>query len=99
MKIKSVTDVVTNSSSECFLIITNDSEEAVKNKWLDFIEKNNLYFYWDGVKQTTGISDGFDCTKIAPEVIKLDYPVLCNVDDCFENLEKCFGEGNVVESC
>lgn len=98
MKIKSITDVITNSSSECFLIITKDSEEDVKNKWLEFIEKNDLYFYWDGVKHTTGISNGFECTRMSPEVIKLDYVVLCNVDNCLENLEKCFGEGN-VKSC
>ena len=98
MKIKSVTDVITNSSSECFLVITKDSDEEVKNKWLNFIEKNDLYFYLDGEKYTNGISDGFYCTKIAPKVVKLDYSVICNILCCFENLEKCFGEGNVI-SC
>lgn len=101
MKIRSITDVITNSSSECYQIknTKNWTVEEFKKKWFSELVKNKL-FDNDG-----NCLDDF-CRKCEytllgeiyseGDYLYLDYPVMCNIDfDILKVLEDWFGDNNV----
>jgi hypothetical protein len=102
MKIKSIIDVITNSSSECFQIknTLKLTEDEFREKWDKeikdlgyFNESGNCIYgeYLDYTVRGEIYSEG--------EYLYLDYPVMCNIDqDIKEILENWFGKGNVYEN-
>lgn len=96
MKIKSITDVVTNSSSETYLINTELSCEEAKKEFMDFIKKDP-----DAIDLKWNPNPDTDET-IVPEVtvekdgiLKFNWDILCNIDNVVIYLKILFGSENV----
>lgn len=93
IKIKSKTDVITNSSSESYIIKTSLETYDVKRIFYDYLEKTGDY----GTELEpiyTGIYDAY-FEKVDEDHVLVDYSVLCNIDDCEEILVELFGKENV----
>lgn len=90
IKIKSVIDVITNSSSEVYLIRTDKSVEEFKKLW-----KNILLEIGEDPSDETIFGVWFD--KI-DSGIQLSYPVMSNLDLSEELLIRLFGKENVLKT-
>lgn len=95
MKIKSLVDIITNSSSECYQIKNTQgiTAEEFKEKWFNELVRQGVYD-----KESSFATDTFLLGDIYSEddYLYLDYPVLCNIDfDILKVLKEWFGENNV----
>lgn len=99
MKIKSLVDVITNSSSECYIIknpkiCLSDFQELWENK---LIKEG----YYDEQMRPTEKTDYEDyihgeLSEDENGNFRLDFPILCNLDfDVDEILREWFGTNNV----
>lgn len=95
IKIQSVSDIITNSSSEVYLIKTEISKEQLREMWDRQLEEWKVReekWYHPSLEETYRgevrvEEDGRLC---------LAYDVLCNVDQNIEaKLKEWFGEENV----
>lgn len=93
IKIKSKTDVITNSSSESYIIKTSLKTFEVKRIFYDYLEKTGEYgTEWEPA--CTGVFDAY-FEQIDDDHVFVDYSVLCNLDDCERILGELFGKENV----
>lgn len=87
IRTQSVSDIITNSSSETFIIQTSLTEYAFADVWENILTElgYSLYdeTYYGNIKQNyTGFV--------------IDFPIMCNLeDDVIEELYKYFGKNNV----
>lgn len=89
IKIKSITDVITNSSSEVYLIRTDKSIDEFKKLWRDILleigedpDDETIFGVW---------FDKFDSG------IQLAYPVMSNLEHSEELLIRLFGKDNILK--
>lgn len=104
MKIKSLVDVITNSSSECYQIKNTQgiTAEEFKEKWFNELVKQGVYDK-DGncldefcKKSSLATDTLLGDIYSEGDYLYLDYPVLCNIDfDILKVLKEWFGENNV----
>ncbi len=92
ISIQSVSDLITNSSSEIYTINTDISIDLFKDWYY------NCLLCW-GYSENTIFSDrtisGY-IYQVDPETIVLSYGVMCNVDeDIYGLLRNMFGKENV----
>lgn len=87
IRTQSVSDIITNSSSETFIIQTSLTEYAFTEIWENILIKLGYSLkdrtYYGSIRQNyTGFV--------------IDFPIMCNLeDDVIEELYKYFGENNV----
>ena len=95
MKIKSLVDIITNSSSECYQIKNTQgiTAEEFKEKWFNELVRQGVYDKESSfATDTTLLGDIYS----EDDYLYLDYPVLCNIDfDILKVLKEWFGENNV----
>ena len=98
LKLKSKSDVITNSSDEVYAIRTGLSPEEVTREWYSFLENDehseDYGTYND--PEWTGVFDAIIKEK-EPGIIAIDYPVMCNVYGFRTCLEELFGKENVLD--
>lgn len=98
LKIRSVSDVITNSSDEVYAVRTGLSAEEVEREWYSFLESCEESEEYGTLNnpQWTGV---FDATikEPIPGIITIDYPVLCNVENFKSKLEELFGKEQVID--
>ena len=92
--IRSITDVITNSSDEAYIIKTQLTPENVKAKYF-----NALYRLGYGTEDRPrdsccGIWDP-NIHQAGEGNVVIDYSVMCNVDDFYSILTEIFGPDNV----
>ena len=100
LKIRSISDVITNSSDEVYAVRTQLPPEVVGKMWYEFLESCNGNPGEDyGTQDDPNWSGVYDATirEQVPGVITIDYPVLCNVENFRSKLEELFGESNVID--
>lgn len=97
MKIRSVSDVITNSSSESYIIKNSGNKFDVEEAFDKFMKKNHNN-EWDEAEWTSCKPDQY---VDGPEDgdVTIDWLVLCNLDDACKYLRECFGEENVKPEC
>lgn len=93
MKIRSVSDIITNSSSESYIIKNSGNKFDVEEAFDKFMKKNHNN-EWDEAEWTSCKPDQY---VDGPEDgdVTIDWLVLCNLDDACKYLCECFGEKNV----
>ena len=94
MKIKSLVDIITNSSSECYQIKNTQgiTAEEFKEKWFNELVRQGVYDKDSSLATDTLLGDIYS----EDDYLYLDYPVLCNIDfDILKVLKEWFGESNV----
>ncbi len=87
IKIQSFTDVITNSSSELFIISTNLSEDTFKDIWINALKMFNY-----------DLNDETYMGEIREEdnKIEINFPIMCNLDNnIYEWLDFTFGKDNI----
>jgi hypothetical protein len=96
MRVKSKTNIITNSSSECFSVRNHGGTVEVASKWFKYLEDNYKELYgtsenplWSGVYDASIYMEG--------DKVFIDYPILCNIDDILGKLCDCFNEDNVED--
>lgn len=102
MKIKSLIDVITNSSSECYQIKNTSgmTTEEFREKWFEELIRQGL-FEKDGNCLDEFCKNSLQDTLLGyiyseGEYLYLDYPVMCNIDfDILKVLKEWFGNDNV----
>lgn len=99
MKIKSITDIITNSSSECYQIknISGISEDKFKEMWRKELINRGLLNKEGKCPNNSCLEDTLEGEIYSEEnYLYLDYPYMCNVRFNIQKiLEDWFGEGNV----
>jgi len=97
MKIKSINDVITNSSDETYIVKTPLSPLEVKEKFEKYMHDNHPddwheceYFGEDGY---TFIPDSYISEE--PGEVTIEWNVMCNLSDAYKYLQEVFGEDNV----
>nr|DAN43791.1 MAG TPA: hypothetical protein [Caudoviricetes sp.] len=88
IRTQSVSDIITNSSSETFIIQTSLTEYAFTEIWENILTELGYDLkddtYYGSIRQNY---KGF---------IVVDFPIICNLDeDVVRELYKYFGENNV----
>lgn len=98
MKIRSVSDVITNSSSESYIIKNSGNKFDVEEAFDKFMKKNHND-EWDETTEWSSYKP--DQYVDGPEDgdVTIDWLVLCNLDDAYKYLQECFGEENVKPEC
>lgn len=87
IRTQSVSDIITNSSSETFIIQTSLNEYAFTEIWENILTELGYSLkdrtYYGSIRQNyTGFV--------------IDFPIMCNLeDDVIEELYKYFGKNNV----
>lgn len=96
MKLTSISDVITNSSSEVYIITTSLSPEEFRAKWNDQLEEWGVFeeqYYTPGDPTFLG-----EIYRKNEHNLVLDYSVLCNLDqDVYKKLVEWFGKDNVLD--
>lgn len=88
ISIQSLSDVITNSSSEVFIIDTVMSEKYFKKIWFDMLEAHG---YDLDDRSCTGSIDKYNDT------VTIDFGCMCNLGwDIRQDLQAVFGEENVI---
>lgn len=91
INIQSVSDIITNSSSETFTINTDASVGLVR-EWFNNVLRNWGY----SNQQIERDSSIGGCIYERNGKIHIDYDIICNVDESiYDVLTKAFGENNV----
>ena len=93
MKIRSVSDVITNSSSESYIIKNSGNKFDVEEAFDKFMKKNHND-EWDEAEWTSCKPDQY-VDGPGDGDVTIDWLVLCNLDDAYKYLRECFGEKNV----
>ena len=93
MKIRSVSDVITNSSSESYIIKNSGNKFDVEEAFDKFMKKNHNN-EWDEAEWTSCKPDQY-ADGPGDGDVTIDWLVLCNLDDAYKYLRECFGEKNV----
>ncbi len=95
--VKSRTDVITNSSSETYIIRNRGTADMVKTLWLAYLANfSEEHGTPDNPKYSCVYSD-FTVGELDDGGVELDYTVLCNVEDCYGKLCSLFGKDNIEE--
>jgi len=100
LKIRSISDVITNSSDEVYAVKTQLTPEEVEKKWNEFLESCNGKPGEDyGTQDNPNWVGVYDATikEPIPGIITIDYPVLCNVENFKSKLEELFGKEQVID--
>jgi hypothetical protein len=97
INIQSFGDIITNSSSETFIIKNSggDTIDDVPKRFYNFIESRYGQTY--GTRDAPAFSGVYDAdfyTKPDGSIV-VDYQVMCNLDEGLEILEEIYGKGNV----
>lgn len=95
--VKSVTDVITNSSSETYIIRNRGNAKLIETLWLAYLAN---FAEEHGTPENPSYScvyNGFDVTDKDDGSVELDYTVLCNVEDCYGKLCTLFGKENIED--
>ena len=93
IKIQSITDVITNSSSEIFRIKSTMDTDTFKNIWHDILRIHNYDISEDSYSTSTYTGD-YICQN--GKWIEIHFSTMCNVDqDAREHLELLFGKDNI----
>lgn len=98
LKIKSRTDVITNSSSEVYLIKNSGSADYIRSVWQEYLEKHAEEWNLGDPEfpDYCGVWDYYAEDK--PDgVVEFGYDILCNLDDCYGGLCELFGKENVED--
>ena len=101
MKIRSINDVITNSSDETFIIRTKLSPDEVQAKFEAYMEKFHSYEWNDEWKEYgfvdrhTYAPDSY--TKTDDGDVMVSWDIMCNLDAPQKYLEECFGDENVED--
>ena len=97
--VKSISDVVTNSSDEVFAVKTDLPIEEIRTMWNTYMMEIGEEEYgtpsnpkWMGIYDSIIRRD-----SERPDEVIIEYPILCNVDDFRKRLEELFGEDNVID--
>lgn len=99
MKIKSITDVITNSSDETYIVKAGLSAIEVSEAFDKYMMENHRDEWatdentWDPSGHTY-VPDSYTDT---PEGVVVSWDVMCNLNDAEEYLKECFGE-DAIES-
>lgn len=94
IKIRSITDVITNSSSEAYIVRNSGNSHEVREKFYDYLESLGKY----GTERNPSYHCGYfdaEFEDLKGGGVLVDYAVLCNLDDCEGYLETLFGKENV----
>lgn len=100
MKIKSIVDVITNSSSECYTVKSNLDLGTVSDMVMDYIENKIVTGqdeYYKDWKECCTDDTVVPVVEGANGVYHVDWDVLCNLDDAHGMLCELFGEENVTD--
>ena len=101
MKIRSINDVITNSSDETFVIKTNLSPDEVQAKFEAYMEKYHEYEWNEEWKEygfcdrSTYAPDSY--TETSDGNVMVSWDIMCNLDSPQKYLEECFGDENVED--
>ena len=101
MRIRSINDVITNSSDETFIIRTKLSPDEVQAKFEAYMEKFHPYEWNDEWKEygfrnrDTYAPDSY--TETDDGNVMISWDVMCNLDSPQKYLEECFGDENVED--
>lgn len=98
IKIQSFSDIITNSSSEIFIINTPMSKDKFENWWRKTLKEYEPWYresltnkYWHNTDDTFGVVEEKNGG------IEVGYPVICNVgQEARKQLENKFGKENVI---
>lgn len=91
IKLQSVSDIITNSSSEIFQIKAEMPEHTFYGIWTRLLNKYEKGWNHSGIKDTY-----LGYFEVENEYIILRFPSMCNIGyDMREALEELFGKGNV----
>ena len=94
MKIKSITDVITNSSSEVYIVKTT-LDEIECRELFDKVSREmepDSYELCKGMEYTLIPS----IEKISSDTVEFNWDILCNLNNARGILAKIFGENNIV---
>ena len=94
MKIRSVSDVITNSSSESYIIKNSGNKFDVEEAFDKFMKKNHND-EWDETTEWSSYKPDQYVDGPGDGDITIDWLVVCNLDDAYKYLRECFGEENV----
>lgn len=92
--VKSITDVITNSSSEAYTVKNSGNAGEVQDKFYEYLESLGIYGTEEN-HEHCGLFDA-DFTNNPDGSVYVDYAVLCNLDNCQGYLETVFGKENVI---
>ena len=100
MQIKSIIDVITNSSSECYLVKTNLPIDECKERFIKEVEK-----LWDEKEEFNLNNFNNDPTysprieRLYPgsEVVRFSWDILCNLGCSYNALVNIFGKENIKD--
>lgn len=90
MKIKSKTDVITNSSDETYIIKTDLTEEEAKVLFYEYMEKNH-HEEWNNTEWRFLEPDLIYRDNKKGSII-FEWSILCNLDDAYGYLCDVFGK-------
>ena len=91
VNIQSVSDIITNSSSEIFSIRTDVSPETFREVWNKILKK------WGYNIEDDDDTILVDIYEESPGELILSYPVMCNVgEDISSILKLIFGSQNIT---
>lgn len=100
MRIRSINDVITNSSDETFVIKTKLSPDEVQAKFEAYMEKFHQY-EWNEEWKEYGFRNretyAPDSYKTIDDGVLISWDVMCNLDAPQKYLEECFGDENVKD--
>lgn len=97
MKIKNITDVITNSSSEVYLVKTTIDTSICKELFIELNKKLDKEMY-NNYKDSYLIDSTMGnprITRIDEESVEFGWDILCNLYYADETLEQIFGKENV----
>lgn len=99
LKIKSINDVITNSSDEAYIVKNSGDSKTIEELFGKFMAKHHRdewyslgdYFRWPCMQpdRYKDLSDGS---------VLVDWTVMCNLGDAQGYLEDCFGKENILDA-
>ena len=102
MRIRSINDVITNSSDETFIVKTTMSPDEVQAKFEAYMEKFHPYEWNEEWKEfgfrdrDTYAPDRYE--KASEDEVEVSWDVMCNLDSPRKYMEECFGDDKVRDT-
>ena len=95
--VKSRTDVITNSSSETYIIRNRGTKAVVEALWLAYLANFPEEHGTPDNPSYSCVYDSFTVSDTDDGGVELDYTVMCNVEDCYGKLCALFGKDNIED--
>lgn len=97
LKVRSKTDVITNSSSEVYMIRNSGKACDIMAKFQEYLEEHAEEYGLEDPDRCEWIGIWDYYAEDKEDGVEFGYEVLCNLDDCYGYLCELFGKDNVED--